>query len=207
MSIIEAISFKQSNGGINMSQEIEIEFKNLLIKSEYTKLLQAFNLNPEDAFKQVNYYFETSDLTLRENGSALRIRKKNDSYQLTLKQPHEKGLLETHDTLSKNEVRLWMNDEIIAKPNVGRQLEQLGISFNSLFFQGELTTNRIETPYKDTLIVLDHSQYNNLEDYELELEANNFAYGKQIFLELLTEHHIQQRKTPNKIKRFFNSVT
>ncbi len=74
-----------------MTQEIEIEFKNIVTKEEFDTLCKSFSI---EAFtKQVNHYFETPDFSLKEAGSALRIRHKGATYTLTLKQPAEIGLL------------------------------------------------------------------------------------------------------------------
>lgn len=59
-----------------MSETIEIEFKNLLTKVEYEKLLNAFNVKDEQIICQTNHYFDTPDFTLKDLGSALRIREK-----------------------------------------------------------------------------------------------------------------------------------
>jgi uncharacterized protein YjbK len=50
---------------------------------------------------------------------------------------------------------------------------------------------------------VDHSIYLNNEDYELEYEVENYQSGKEIFLELLKRLNIPERKTENKIRRFY----
>src|SRR5699024_6280641 len=90
-----------------MGQEIEIEYKNLLTKQEFNHLLHHFSF-PQPGKKQTNYYFETKNFTLKENRSALRIREKDGNYQLTLKEPHVNGLLETHDMLTESEAMDWL---------------------------------------------------------------------------------------------------
>ncbi|MDL4842935.1 CYTH domain-containing protein [Aquibacillus rhizosphaerae] len=189
-----------------MAQEIEIEFKNLLTETEYEQLLQYFEFKKEDAIIQTNHYFETKDFKLKEKNSALRIREKNHLFQLTLKEPHPEGLLETHDTLSEAEAHSWFNNDIIPKPHVAKQLNQLGVDFADLHYGGKLSTHRLETTYKDTTIVLDYSSYSNTSDYELEIEAKNKNHGETIFNNLLNEHNIPKRVTPNKIKRFYSTL-
>ena len=47
-----------------MTQEIEIEFKNIVTKEEFDTLCKSFSI---EAFtKQVNHYFETPDFSLKE---------------------------------------------------------------------------------------------------------------------------------------------
>ncbi|WP_226037644.1 CYTH domain-containing protein [Aquibacillus saliphilus] len=189
-----------------MSQEIEIEFKNLLTKDEYDKLRLFFELENVEPVIQTNHYFETSDFRLKDKGAALRIREKNNLWQLTLKEPHPEGLLETHDTLTTTEATSWINGVIIPKPTVAKQLNQLGIDFAGLNYGGTLKTYRLETLYKQTTIVLDYSTYNNQSDYELEIEATEKAIGERVFHELLENHDIPKKETPNKIKRFYSSL-
>lgn len=190
---------------LTMTQEIEIEYKNLLTKDEYDRLL--YNLPfPEYSKTQTNYYFETTNFALKKNGCALRIREKEGVYQLTLKEPHKDGLLETHDSLTKQEARDWIQGNIIAKTHTTKQLKNKAISTQSLHYYGSLTTKRHEIKDKDIIIVLDYSTFNDRDDYELEVEAPSKEIGIQAFESLLTEYNIQKRDTPNKIERFFQTV-
>ncbi len=190
-----------------MSQEIEIEFKNLLTQTEYEQLTEELPFDTDNRFTQTNYYFETEEFDLRERGCALRIRKKKDSWTATLKEPHVDGLLETHDTLTEEDVRAWMNDTPSPAPNIDLRLKNMGLSFSDVQFKGALITERMEVPYKDTLLVLDRSHYNQQTDYELELEAKEKEHGEHIFNEILEQYSIPKRETPNKIQRFFTTVS
>ncbi|WP_181349126.1 CYTH domain-containing protein [Thalassobacillus sp. CUG 92003] len=188
-----------------MAQEIEIEFKNLLTKDEYQTLHQSLEFENATTIKQTNYYFETDMLSLRNHGSALRIREKNGSWVLTLKQPHPEGLLETHDELTDSEAQRWINSDPVSKPNVEAQLKQIGLSSSQFHCLGNLTTIRKEINYKNTTLVLDYSMYHQTEDYELELESSSKSHGKDVFFTVLNSFHIPERVTPNKIKRFYDA--
>ncbi|QHE51471.1 CYTH domain-containing protein [Pontibacillus sp. HMF3514] len=190
-----------------MSQEIEIEFKNLLTETEYEQLTEELPFNTDNRFTQTNYYFETEEFDLKERGCALRIRKKKDSWTATLKEPHVDGLLETHDTLTEEEVRAWMNDAPSPAPNIELRLQNMGLSFSDVQFKGALITERMEVPYQNTLLVLDRSHYNQQTDYELELEAKEKEHGEHVFNEILEQYSIPKRETPNKIQRFFSTVS
>ncbi|KHE67317.1 CYTH domain-containing protein [Halobacillus sp. BBL2006] len=188
-----------------MSQEIEIEYKNLLTLEEYQQVYQFLPFKSVELIEQTNYYFESSDFKLREQGAALRIRKKNDQWVLTLKQPHEEGLLETHDSLTEEEANLWIQNKMLEKPHTEKQLRELGISVDELTYLGSLTTRRKEVAYKDTTVVLDHSLYYDQEDFELEVEASSRQQGEAVFEEILTSCDIPTRNTDNKIKRFYKA--
>ncbi|SET15747.1 adenylate cyclase [Oceanobacillus limi] len=186
-------------------QEIEIEFKNILTRAEYHKLLNHFPF-PNKGKIQTNFYFETKDFALRKQKSALRIRKKDGAYRLTLKEPHPQGLLETHDILTNEEAKAWISGNCIPKKYTAKQLNNLNIEPSKLIYYGQLTTERYEYKKDDLLYVLDYCTYNNHEDYELELEAKDETNGSTAFQSLLREFKIPKRETPNKIQRFFETL-
>jgi uncharacterized protein YjbK len=184
-----------------MKQEIEIEFKNLLTKEEFETLANTFRI--PSFTTQVNHYFETPSLSLKEKGAALRIRVKNGAHTLTLKQPAEVGLLETHQALTKEEAEKMIETGTVIQGGVAKMLDSLGIPVQEIQYLGQLTTERAEIQYQGGTLVLDHSMYFNVHDYELEYEVKEEQEGKQKFLELLQAYHIPVRHTENKIQRFF----
>jgi len=192
-------------GVCHMSQEIEIEYKNLITKEEYNQLLAAYSFQTAGK-KQINYYFETKNKELREHGCALRIREKENTYTLTLKEPRQTGLLETHDIIQKDVFQKWINGDIIPQPHTSKQFKNLGVKPKDLVYMGSLETIRREATYKNVLLVLDISRYNNKIDYELELEAPDESTGSYLFEKILNNGGIPKRNTPNKIKRFYTSL-
>ncbi|WP_018933328.1 CYTH domain-containing protein [Gracilibacillus lacisalsi] len=191
-----------------MSQEIEIEFKNLLTNEEYQQLVKHFHSYQLTEMEQKNHYFETADFQLKKHHAALRIREKQGTFQLTLKQPNPNGagLLETHCPITPNEAQQWINGHIIAKDEVSKALQAMHINIHDLKYGGMLKTNRLECTYDNTTVVLDQSHYNGYTDFELELEAEDEQHGKTVFQQLLTAHQIPKRKTPNKIERFYHTL-
>lgn len=188
-----------------MNQEIEIEFKVLLSENKFNQILSALNF-PAEAFTQVNYYFETPDFKLKKNNSALRIRKKNSSYVVTLKEPHPEGILETHDHISESDFDKAINDNYLSAPNCIKQLNKKDISIKNIEYVGSLTTERYEFTDEKLIYVLDKSFYNNTIDYELEIEAPSKAIGLKIFNELITKFNIEKLPQVTKIERFYNTL-
>ncbi|MDM5187502.1 CYTH domain-containing protein [Bacillus sp. DX4.1] len=184
-----------------MTQEIEIEFKNMVTQAEFHTLCNAFSI--KTFTKQVNHYFETPHFSLKAAGSALRIRHKDGAYTLTLKQPAEIGLLETHQSLTAQEAQLMIETNVLIAGTVADQLHALQIPVSSLAYMGSLTTERAETIFGGGTLVFDHSFYYNHDDYELEYEVQDEATGKAAFIALLNEYHIPIRQTKNKVQRFF----
>lgn len=186
------------------NKNIEIEFKNMITTDEFTALMNFLNLRSEDFSEQENHYFDTPDFLLKEKGSALRIRQKYGSFELTLKQPHPEGLLETNEDLSESEAAEMIKDGKIPREQIKKSLEELGIKTDNLRYFGSLTTKRAEKEYNKGLAVLDHSRYLNKEDFEIEFEVDDRKEGQMVFLNLLQQLNIPVRKTENKIKRFYN---
>ena len=56
---------------------------------------------------------------------------------------------------------------------------------------------------KEGLIVLDHSRYLTVEDYELEFEVSDLDIGQAAFTALLQQFQIPPRHTKNKVVRFY----
>jgi len=186
-----------------MKQEVEIEFKNLLTEDEFLRIKQALHID-DDAFSyQENHYFDTPTFSLKEKGAALRIRVKQHTYTLTLKQTIEEGLLETHEALTAEEAETLLKGTSAFPSKMASLLQSLGVAAHTIRYFGTLATYRAEFPYEGGLLVLDHSCYLQTEDYEVEYEATDRVHGKAIFEQLLTTMNVPIRPTKNKIKRFY----
>lgn len=191
-----------------MPQELEIEFKNMLTKEEYEQLILHFQLKSDAFHLQHNHYFDTADNALRAVRSGLRIRQLNDRNELTLKEPANGiALTETTDSLTNEQVKAVLeNEQSIPAIDVLKRLEALEISIDHLQKIGTLSTTRAEIEYRGGLLVLDHSQYANQEDYELEYEVTDEATGRVIFMELLQDCQIPVRPTQKKLARFMQAI-
>jgi uncharacterized protein YjbK len=186
-----------------MRQELEIEFKNILTKTEFDRMIKHFNITEEQFEVQENHYFDTPNFSLKEKGSALRVREKNGKFTLTLKQPSERGLLESHQILSKVEAEALLNGSGRICGEITNIIEELGVPIQDIQYFGTLKTKRAEISYQDGILVFDQSFYLNKEDYEVEYEVKDEQSGWNIFLELLQSFDIPKRNTENKIKRFY----
>ncbi|MCM3573129.1 CYTH domain-containing protein [Mesobacillus subterraneus] len=186
-----------------MSQNIEIEFKNMLTQEEFQLLTIHFKIEPKQFKKQINHYFDTNSFTLKEKGSALRIREKESWFEMTLKQPAQQGLLETNQILTPIQAEEALSTGKLPDGVVKGAVSELIKDTEPLLYFGSLTTVRAEIEYKEGLLVLDHSYYLNTEDYELEYEVTNESAGYEIFSRLLEDLKIPIRLTDNKIKRFY----
>ncbi|QGX66520.1 CYTH domain-containing protein [Bacillus sp. ms-22] len=183
-----------------MAQEIEIELKQLLTKEEFEQLKQYFQLKNEDFHTQTNYYFDTPQFDIKSKFAALRMREKGGQWVLTLKEPHENGLLETHQTIAPP---ASLEHVHLPEGEVADRLEHLHIQKDQIVYFGALETSRAEKMIKEGLIVLDHSRYLTVEDYELEFEVSDLDIGQAAFTALLHQFQIPVRHTKNKVVRFY----
>ncbi|MFF2455798.1 CYTH domain-containing protein [Peribacillus simplex] len=188
-----------------MNQHIEIEFKNLLSEKEFRQLIKYFHLGASNFKTQKNHYFDTLGFTLKSLDSALRIREKNGRYELTLKQPATEGLLETNQDIHEGTAYAFLNQNTFPDGEIQHLILECGIDPKDVTCFGTLKTDRLEFPYKEGLLVLDHSSYLNQEDFELEYEVTDAKAGKKNFLNLLETLQIPVRETENKVKRFYRA--
>ncbi|TCI66497.1 CYTH domain-containing protein [Exiguobacterium sp. SH3S1] len=179
---------------------MEIEFKSMLTKDEYETLLESYQLSDQVKW-QANDYFDTPTFELRNQGAALRIREKKTGQVLTLKQPHDVGLLETHAPINEEAAENLFKYGIVHD----EQMKQALATFNltgPLEHLGRLETKRAEIETADGLLVLDESHYLEICDYEIEFEVTDETAGRIAFEQLLSSHNIPLRPAKNKIVRF-----
>ncbi|WP_289687119.1 CYTH domain-containing protein [Staphylococcus nepalensis] len=186
-----------------MSTNNEIEFKQLLSKANYQDIYDKYFLD-EKAFSQTNYYIDTLNFDLKSHQSALRIRVKNNAYEMTLKVPAEIGLLEYN---FETNIEPKLNEQIESQDlpeDILDQLLNMGIDIDSLIILGDLTTERIEKEIDGNLLVLDKNRYLGFEDFELEYEVDDYNEGLIQFKSILNQFNIKHEMPNNKVQRFFN---
>ncbi|EJQ0569506.1 CYTH domain-containing protein [Listeria innocua] len=189
-----------------MVKELEIEFRNLLTKEEYDRLIEDFRIKEDDFFEQTNFYLDTADFGLKERNSALRIRQLETQYQLTLKTPEARGLMETTQILAADQATAITDGANIPVGPVRDTLKEIGINHEDLQVFGSLKTIRAEKDYKKGLLVFDKNFYGSISDFDLEYEVSDYVKGKEIFDKLLKEYQITNHPAENKVARFYNHV-
>ncbi|OXS77108.1 CYTH domain-containing protein [Lysinibacillus sp. KCTC 33748] len=190
-----------------MAQQIEIEFKNLLTKEQYEYLLQEFNISENAIHRQTNHYFDTPSQAIRKRQSGLRIRQIDKYFECTLKEKNaEHAHLETTDELTAEQAEKMLANEDFYAQEVAKRLALFNIPLEKLEVFGSLTTDRVEIPYKDGLLVFDHSFYLQCDDYEVEYESKDAIKGNATFDEFLQQYGIEKRATDKKIARFMKAL-
>lgn len=184
-----------------MSRNLEIEVKGLLSKEEYEKILHSFlDLKP---YVQVNYYIDTKDFEIKSNKCGLRIRYKNNKYELTLKVTQEEGKLEINQNLSKNDYELFGNCGVFPSGEVKDYIEQnLHVDISKLFMFTSMETSRLDVPFEGSLISIDKSVCLGEIDYEIECESNNIEKAQKDIEKFLKNYNLKYIKfASSKLKR------
>lgn len=193
-------------GGCNMSQEMEYEKKLLLTYEEFLRIKRELPF-PNEPIVQKNDYFETKKFDLRKRHCALRIRTVASKYILTLKETRTDGILETNATLTVEEVRQWKNNTFANTNEVTNRLHQLNILLESLRWIGSLTTKRWVYETNDATYMLDQSFYNDIVDYEIEVEAQSLEQASDALQRLIETFQLERKETLPKIGRLYATLS
>lgn len=186
-----------------MATNNEIEFKQLLSEDDYQAIYNTYFLNIKP-FSQTNYYIDTLNFDLKSHQSALRIRVKDDSYEMTLKVPAEVGLMEYNfDTMVEPKLNKHIKRQDLPQ-DILNQLLKMDVDIDALIVLGDLTTERIEKEINGNLLVLDKNYYLDFQDFELEYEVNDYNEGLVQFESILNQFNINHKIPNNKVQRFFN---
>lgn len=144
-----------------MINHVETEHKLLVNKEDFEKLSALY---PDKIFiKQINTYYDTKDMQLRNMKCAMRIREKDNKFLFTLKTPDPNGHLEHECYVSKNSI------DVFSEPDIKKLLEELGIS-KQIIMITNLKTERAVINTGKAELCFDINEYNGFIDYEIEYE-------------------------------------
>lgn len=144
-----------------MINHVETEYKLLVNKEDFEKLSALY---PDKIFiKQINTYYDTKDMQLRNMKCAMRIREKDNKFLFTLKTPDPNGHLEHECYVSKNSI------DVFSEPDIKKLLEELGIS-KQIIMITNLKTERAVINTGKAELCFDINEYNGFIDYEIEYE-------------------------------------
>lgn len=190
-----------------MSNDMEIEAKMLLSEEEYNKLVLHILKKHPRVMDQTNYYLDTHDYKLRKYGLGLRIREKNNSYELTLKAPLSEGLLEKTSPLTVKQFNNILNGKIETNDTI-EFLKILGFEISDIAVICSLNTYRIELDYEDGVLCLDKNKYADQLDYEIEMESDSMQNAINKMKQFLEEAHVTFHELNNVSKhhRAMNAI-
>lgn len=179
-----------------MKSSIEIEFKTLMSEDKYNEMIKNFDLI-DNVFTQENYYFDTDDFYIRNNGLGLRIRHKGNIWKITMKRPCEGYLCEYSIMLNFDEAQNYIQN--------GFNLKEFGYDIE-VKLKACNVTERAKTPYKNGVLFFDKSTYHGVVDFEVEYEADDSSKGLDVFKDFLKENNIEYKPSYHKEERAFKAL-
>ena len=189
------------------SNNIEIEAKVLLSQSDYVKVVNALKLSG-NVVTQTNYYLDSADRVLKTYGMILRIREVKNQFTLTLKAPMAEGLLEKNQVLSAEDAKALIHENLFPEGDIKDFLGILHIPVEELKILAQLTTEREECSYKDTIVDVSKSTYSGYVDYELECDSDSALKSQETLRSLCEENGIPfVLNTLSKETRAINAAT
>ena len=182
-----------------MNELLEIEYKMLLDKDIFYKILDDYKDQIYHEYTQTNYYLTNS--LLKEKKYMLRIREKENKYEMTLKRPHLNHSLETNIIISSKDKDDILNGHIIDN-DIINILKDEHIDITTLTNEISLTTHRYDILLEVGTLSLDINTYNGITDYEIEYEQTCDHDGITEFNKILSQVGLTYfRNCPSKIKR------
>lgn len=155
-------------------KELEKEYKFLISRDLFSKINADINWQQE--YEQVNYYFLDDQELLVNNNITVRVRTLNARYKLQVKVP----VLKEGFLSEKNEYEYILKK--LPERIPGADISKIcGFDLSDLSCIGTLATLRKTCHlYKGAKLCLDYNRYLDTEDYEVEIEVtgecdlNNF---------------------------------
>jgi len=174
-----------------MDTNLELEFKVMLTRNQYERLVKRFE-SPV-SFRQVNAYYFYSEYGKR---ISVRIRTLDSSRTLTFKLPEGQARREVNFPLTPKERNIFKRQDVRAF----LESNALNGTFEPI---GKLMTDRILVKETHGELCLDKNRYLGVTDYELEYEVTgdpDNAYER--FLEILRLENIEYQPAQAKYTRF-----
>lgn len=185
-----------------MSTGTEVEFRTLLTKEEYTKLMNMFNSKRSDV--QTNHYFDTSRFSMKAADASLRVRERTE-LELTLKKKKGYTIQQFTQPITVEEFAAIKETGVLPQGEIANEIPSIIGSQKVNNFMS-LTTNRVYMPYSNGILFIDKSSYLGVSDFELVYEAKNYHSGKQEFVAIINEFGIKYKKAEKKIKRAYATL-
>ena len=189
-----------------MPTHLETEFKILIEKNTYQKMLLAFQSVHGAPIVQTNEYFQDRQGILKAHYYSLRIRHLDGTYELTLKKPQGFAKLEFNQMLDADTYQKFKQKVSFPSP-VLDELAKEGVHIQDLEAVTTLTTTRYTFPYANGTLFLDANRYGKHQYYEVEFEVDNEAEGRLIFQDLMhTYGYSYQQNCPGKMTRALQAL-
>lgn len=181
-----------------METHYEIEFKTMINKKDHQRLKETIFKNGL-LIEQKNIYFDTQSNYFYDKKQMIRLREYSDHLLFTIKIPEGEKLIEHEFVITSLKE---------AEDKIGKLFEDEKITIHDLYKVAESHTRRIEI--KDTwgTWCLDHSIFDQNEDFELEyelFEEIDMGIATRHFFQMLEHYQVQFRHAKPKYIRALSS--
>lgn len=177
-----------------MNKDIEFEERLMLNKEQYEELMRLYSSSKDASIiSQINYYFDDEDLSLRNAHKVLRIRVINNAkYELTMKIKGDNGDIELNNYLDKNTCDNIIQTLEFNNPSIEEEIKK--VTNKNIKLITSLKTTRLEVKFPTHLLVIDVNYYNDVMDYDLEVEASSKDDALKYILEYASKYSLTYKK-------------
>lgn len=168
-----------------MEKNKEVEYKILLDEKTFQQISESYP--KQHVYTQINYYLTSDELAKKRY--SLRVREKNQTYEMTLKIPDGFAKIEHNQMITQDDLRKIQQGQMIDN-DITELLKKQHIDVASIRQELSLKTIRHDIPLTYGMLSLDENFYNGVHDYEFEFEVNNEEKGAQQFQQLLDQFHL-----------------
>ena len=179
-----------------MSKNIECETRVMLNEEQYNKMYRyVIDYLDNKKIINTNHYFDNNKLETLKKHIVIRKRNINNvKFEVTTKCKREGGDIEINEPLNYHEFIDLSISENIKNTEIEKILEKYKINSYDLKEIVSLKTYRLEANFDDSLLVLDLNEYNNITDYNLEVEADSMEKSKSTMEKLCDMFNITFQK-------------
>ncbi len=177
-----------------MSISIEHETRLMINETQYQIMMSHYsNYANKKLIKNENIYLDDDLLSITNLGHMLRIRIIDDKQiELTLKLKSNKSNKEINQIINRDEKEYMLSNQQLIDGDVKQYLKQLNICLSSIKPIAILLTNRCEIIFDNYLLCIDDNQYNNEQDYNIEIESNiSYEHAETMLDNLMQQFHLK----------------
>ncbi len=192
--------------------EKELEERVLITKKQFLELQKYIQEQYPDFVitEQKNRYLDDDKFSIHNKKNMLRIRSfpHSNTRELTYKVGGKDGDIEYSQVLTYYLFTQITRFSRLPNGEVKEQLLKDGINIKTLHTLTELRTRRTEVKLNEYTIVLDANLYNDISDYNLEIESKvSKIHAKKVILDFCEQFGLQYKNDyPTKIRRVMESL-
>lgn len=177
--------------------EKEIETRSYLSEEKYLEIVSdlLFNHEKMQTINMVNQYFDTDELSLKDQHITLRVRQTYHNSTLTLKCSSSKEeAIEISQHLSNHQhIALVKHNHFPTGP-VKLKLRSLGMVLSDIHYNSENKVRRFEIKKEDYILCLDKCVIRDTTTFNIEVEANTLEKANKVITDLAKKYKFEISK-------------